>query len=112
MLATLGASITIGFGLFGALWPRHAASFVGISPIGGAGLSEIRATYGGLFIAIGLACLYLHHSSAYFVAGAAWTGASILRLPSLLLDKNCYPKALAGALIELGVGLMLLSGAA
>ncbi|MEY4862840.1 MAG: putative rane protein, partial [Pseudomonadota bacterium] len=51
MLATLGAVVTIGLGLFGAIWPHRAAAFVGISPLGGLGVSEIRATYGGLFIA-------------------------------------------------------------
>jgi hypothetical protein len=111
MLAILGALVTIGLGLFGAIWPCRAASLVGISPLGGLGLSEIRATYGGLFMAMGLACLYLNSPSAYFVAGAAWIGAAVLRIPSLYLDQGCYPKAIGGAVVEFSIGLLLLTGA-
>lgn len=112
MLAMLGALLTIGFGLLGALAPRRAANFVGISPLGGPGLSEVRATYGGLFIALGGSCLYLQSPHAYFVAGAAWSGAAALRLPSLILDKGSFPKTIGGAFIELGMGLLLFTGAA
>ena len=34
-----------------------------------------------------------------------------MRLPSLVLDKGSYPKALGGFALELTVGLLLLSGA-
>jgi hypothetical protein len=112
MLAILGAAVTIGLGLFGAIWPSRAATLVGISPIGGVGRTEIRATYGGLFIALGFACLYLNSPSAYFVAGAAWIGAAVSRLPSLFIDQGCYPKAVGGAVIELSIGLLLFTGAA
>lgn len=112
MLAILGAALTIGFGLFGAIWPRRAAFFVGISPLGGLGLSEIRATYGGLFIALGLSCFYLQNPNAYFVAGSAWAGAALLRLPSLFLDNGSFPKSIGGAVVELSIALLLLTGAA
>ncbi len=104
--------LTISLGLFGALLPRRASAFVGLSPMGGLGLSEVRATYGGLFIAMGATCLYLQDQHAYFVAGAAWVGAAALRLPSLFIDKGSFPKAVGGAAIELSVGLLLFTGAA
>ena len=59
MLATLGALITVALGLLGALAPAAAARLVGVQPVGGVGLSEIRATYGGLFLGLGGACLVL-----------------------------------------------------
>lgn len=111
MLAISGALLTLGLGFFGAFWPDRAAAFVGISPQGGRGRSEVRATYGGLFMALGGACLYLQSPEAYFVAGAAWTGAAAMRVPSLLLDKGSYPMAIGGAVLELTVGLLLLTGA-
>ena len=111
MLATVAAVITIGFGLFGALCPNRVASFVGLSPLGGLGISEIRATYGGLFMALGFACLHLQSPDAYFVAGAAWCGAAAMRLPSLVFDADSFPKAVGGAVVEAGIGLMLFSGA-
>jgi hypothetical protein len=109
MLATLGALITVALGLLGALAPAAAARLVGVQPVGG--VSEIRATYGGLFLGLGGACLVLQSPVAWLVAGIAWVGAALMRLPSLLLDKGSYPKALGGFALELTVGLLLLSGA-
>lgn len=111
MLATLGALITVALGLLGALAPATVARLVGVQPVGGVGLSEIRATYGGLFLGLGGACLVLQSPVAWLVAGIAWVGAALMRLPSLVLDKGSYPKALGGFALELTVGLLLLSGA-
>ena len=111
MLANLGALLTLALGLFGALAPSQAARFVGIQPLGGAGISEVRATYGGLFIAMGVACLVLQAPTAFLLAGLAWCGAGLMRFPSLLLDKGSFPKGLGGAAIELVIGMLLLSGA-
>ena len=112
MLATIGALITIGLGILGAIAPHLAARLVSISPIGGFGVSEVRATYGGLFIALGGACLVLDSPMAYAVAGAAWLGAATMRIPSLFLDKGAFPKAIGGAAVEALPGLLLLTGAA
>jgi hypothetical protein len=111
MLATLGALITVALGLLGALAPAAVARLVGVQPVGGVGLSEVRATYGGLFLGLGGACLVLQSPVAWLVAGIAWVGAALMRLPSLLLDEGSYPKALGGFALELAVGLLLLSGA-
>ena len=73
------------------------------------------ATSGALItVALGLlggACLVLQSPVAWLVAGVAWVGAALMRLPSLLLDTGRYPKALGGFALELAVGLLLLSGA-
>ena len=112
MLATAGAVLCLGMGLLGALFPVRAARFVSVQPLGGLGLSEIRATYGGLFIAMGVTCLMSQSPQAFLVAGASWTGAGLMRFPSLLLDRGSFPKGLGGAALELGLGLLLLCGAA
>jgi hypothetical protein len=111
MLATIGALITIGLGVLGAIAPHLAARLVSIAPVGGLGVSEIRATYGGLFIALGGACLVLDSPSAYAVAGIAWLGAASMRLPSLFLDKGAFPRAIGGAAVEALPGVLLLTGA-
>jgi hypothetical protein len=110
MLATLGAALTVLLGLLGAISPNRIADLVGIKPLGGFGVSEIRATYGGLFLAMGGCCLSLQNPTAYFVAGSAWIGAAIVRLPSLLIDKGSFPKAIGGVFVELVIGLLLLTG--
>ncbi len=99
-------------GLLGVLAPNRVARLVSIEPVGGLGVSEIRATYGGLFLAMGVTCLLIRSPDAYLIAGASWVGAGFLRFPSLILDKGSFPKALGGAAVELTIGLLLLAGAA
>lgn len=111
MLALVGSVLCMVMGLLGAVSPARVARLVSIRPVGGLGISEIRATYGGLFLAMGLACLILQSNHAFLVAGASWLGAGLLRFPALFLDKGSFPKGLAGALLELTIGLLLLSGA-
>lgn len=99
-------------GLLGVLAPNRAARLVSIEPVGGLGISEIRATYGGLFLAMGVTCLVIRTPDAFLIAGASWLGAGLLRFPSLVLDKGSYPRALGGAALELTIGALLLTGAA
>lgn len=56
--APLGAVGTLMLGWFGLIAPMRAARMVGLVPDGSRGISELRATYGGLFIAMGLAAWY------------------------------------------------------
>lgn len=112
MLSIIGAVLCTAMGLLGVLAPNRAAKLVSIEPVGGLGVSEIRATYGGLFLAMGVTCLIIQSPDAYLIAGASWLGAGLLRFPSLLLDKGSFPKALGGAALELTIGILLLSGAA
>ena len=111
MLAILGALLTITLGLLGAVTPRRVSKVVGIEPIGGIGLSEVRATYGGLFIALGGACIVVNSSQVYMVVAAAWLGAAAMRVLSLCVDRGSFPKAIGGGVIELTIGLLLATGA-
>ena len=112
MLSIIGAVLCTAMGLLGVLAPNRAAKLVSIEPVGGLGVSEIRATYGGVFLAMGVTCLVIRSPDAYLIAGASWLGAGLLRFPSLVLDKGSFPKALGGAALELTIGILLLSGAA
>jgi hypothetical protein len=55
ILPNIGAAITLALGILGLLSPASAAKLVGIQPDGVLGVSEIRATYGGLFIGLSVA---------------------------------------------------------
>jgi hypothetical protein len=112
MLSVFGAALCTVMGLLGAIAPYRAARLVSIQPVGALGVSEIRATYGGLFVAMGLACLWAQSPSAYLAAGVSWVGAGLMRFPSIFLDKGSFPKVLGGAALELAIGLLLLTGAA
>jgi hypothetical protein len=107
----LGALTTAFMGAFGLLAPRRAAELVSIKPVGDNGISEIRATYGGLFLALGVLCLFSQTPTFFIAAGVAWVGAACGRLFSILFDKNNDARNFGGLCLELVVGLLLLAPA-
>lgn len=107
ILANIGAVVTTLLGLLGLFLPDKAAAFVSISPVGLNGRSEIRATYGGLFVALGVACIVTQAEIAFMVAGAAWLGASVGRIYSALVDRNSDIKNIGGIMLEAGMGTLL-----
>lgn len=109
-LAPLGAWVTLALGVFGLLAPMHAARLVGLTPRDRLGLSELRATYGGLFIGLGLACLIWPSAVAFGVAALAWLGAGLARLMSIAVDRNPSRMNAAGVVVELLIGGLLWAG--
>lgn len=110
ILPNIGASITLALGLLGTLAPKVAAKLVGIDPIGLTGVSEIRATYGGLFVGLGGVCLFSQTSAVFFAVGVACLGAALGRGVSVLVDRSYAPKNLGGMFFEASMGGLLLAG--
>lgn len=95
------ALLTIGFGLFGFLAPRYTASALDLSPTRSTmGLSEMRASVGGLFVILGLAAIWLSEPMAYAMIGFAFVGAALGRALSLALDNPPRAKTLLFGGIE------------
>jgi hypothetical protein len=107
-LHNLGALVTLALGLLALVWPGRAAARVGIAPLGSFGLSEVRATYGGLFAALGAFALVAQDAVVFTGLGAAWLGAAGGRLLSAVLDGSREPRNFAAGLLEGLVGLLLL----
>lgn len=107
--ANFGAVATLLLGGLGLFFPSRAAAFTSIAPVGRTGVSEIRATYGGLFASLGLACLALQSTAVFSTAGVAWVGAAAGRTWSVLIDRNRESKNLGGIVFELVLGLLLLA---
>jgi hypothetical protein len=105
---TVGALITFGLGVFGLFWPASAAKMVGVVPDGERGISEIRATYGGLFLAIGLFALIAQTSDVFRCVGVGWLGAGAARAYSYVRDGSQSGANLGAIAMELGVGLSML----
>ena len=80
-----------------------------MSPVGANGLSEIRATYGGLFAALGIACLVSQWYPIYLTVGIAWLGAGLGRIWSVVIDRNMDRKNLGGIAMELAIAVLLLA---
>lgn len=101
ILNIVAALLTIAFGGFGFLAPRFTAGALDLTPDGSnMGLSEMRASVGGLFVASAIACLVIAEPLAYAMLGFAYAGAAFGRGLSLVLDKPPFAKAFVYFLIE------------
>ena len=103
----IGAAISVLAGVLGLIWPQKVSAIIGLSLPGKLGISEFRATYGGLFIGAGLATLLIGTHQAALVLGAAWGGAFVARAVSLVIDKSRSRENLAGLVIEAAVATLL-----
>lgn len=104
----IAALLTIAFGAFGFLAPRYTAGALDLrTGETTMGLSEIRASVGCLFVALGIACLWIATPSAYFMMGIAYVGATIGRATSIALDKPPFQKAFLYFVIEAALALWL-----
>jgi hypothetical protein len=111
LIPNLGAAITLILGCLSLLFPERVSEIVGIRGQGPLGTSELRATYGGFFLCLGAGCLATQSEHAFMVVGAAWCGAAIARLISLVVDKSRSRENLLGLALEATIGAMLMSGA-
>ena len=107
-LATIGAALTLALGLLGLFAPGFAAEMVELSARTHPGRSEFRATYGGLFVGLGLVPLATQEPVAFLVAGAAWVGAALGRVVSITLDKSLSPRNWLAVGFEGAIGALCL----
>ncbi len=104
----LGAIVTTGLGVMALVRPAAAAGFTSMQPVGALGVSEIRATYGGLFAAIGLACLLTQSPHSFTMVGVAWLGAALGSVLALALDRSDAGRVVAAIVFEAAVAALLL----
>ncbi|WP_146587808.1 DUF4345 family protein [Puniceibacterium confluentis] len=103
------ALLTVALGLFGFLAPRYTARVLDLAPTHSTmGLSEVRASTGGLFVALGLGCILLGTPMAYAMMGIAYTGAAAGRIVSMSIDNPPQPKAFLYFFFEAVVAAWLL----
>ncbi len=108
-LNIIAALMTIGFGLFGFLAPGYTAGALDLAPTKSTmGLSEMRASVGGLFVVAGFAALWLGTPTAFAMLGFAFAGAALGRAVSLVLDNPPMAKVLIFGGIELVLALWLI----
>lgn len=109
VLHLLGALVTAAMGGLGLLRPASAARLIGLQPTGRLGSSELRATYGGLFFALGAFALATRDEVAFALLGAAWLGAAAARVGDALLDGGAGRDVWRAALFEAAVATLLLA---
>jgi hypothetical protein len=104
----IGAVVTLALGVGALIWPLRVASIVGIAPQGTLGISEVRATYGGLFAAVGAGVLLMNNDLAATLLGIAWAGAALGRAVSMVVDRARGGKNAVGFLFEAGLAALLI----
>lgn len=115
-LAWGSAAVTLALGFFGMFAPRIMLKVMRLQllPERESALAEIRASYGGFRIGMGLSCMLLHPQPLLYLAlGAAWLATAFGRLVSMLSDKGmtalnwlfiAFELAMAGAALAYALG--------
>jgi len=109
LLPNCGAIATALLGFLGLLSPGAVGRGLGIEPDSPLGISEIRATHGGLFLCLGIGCLIAQSVQVFTVVGAAWCAAAAARALSCAVDGSRTAHNLAGVGVEAGIGLAMLA---
>ena len=109
LLANVGAVMTAVLGGLGLLFPTSVARVLGVEPKNSLGNSELRATYGGFFVGLGVGCWMVQSSVVFAVVGGAWCSAGAVRLLTLGFDRSLMAKKIIGSTVELAIGFAMLS---
>jgi hypothetical protein len=107
----IGAIATIGMGCLGLFTPHAASRFTGLNASNKTAFAEFRATFGGMFVVMGLIPLLTNEPLAYLMAGLVWLGAAAGRIISIIFDRGFdEPKNFGGVAFEAAFGILLLAG--
>jgi hypothetical protein len=107
----LGALMTVGMGCLGLFAPRAASRVTGLTATNKTAFAEFRATFGGMFVVLGMIPLLSGEPFAYLMAGMVWLGAALGRVVSLLLDQGyTESKNIFGVFFEASFGVLMLFG--
>ena len=108
ILQLIAVIATIAIGLFSLFAPTKIEGFAGPKPVGGRGVAEIRAIFGGAFIGLGLAPLLLDKSVAYPMLGIVYLAIGLTRVITIFLDKSRESSNLISVDSELVLGVLFL----
>ena len=106
ILQIIAALATAATGLFSLLAPAKLTGFTGLQPVGGRGITELRAVLGGLFIALGLAPLFLG-PIAYLMLGIGYLAIGAVRAVSMILDRSVVQSNVISLITEIVLGVIL-----
>lgn len=107
ILQTIAVIGTILTGLYATLAPTRIQGFTGIQPIGGRGITEVRAIFGGLFIGLGLAAFLLDQAVSYPLLGWMYLAIGVVRAVSMFVDRSIERSNLISLAVEIVFGLIL-----
>lgn len=105
-IALIAALASLTLGLLGFIAPQIALKLVGLNkdPALAHSVSEVRATYGGIFMGMSLYALLSQEPHAFLTLAAAWLMAGFARILSAVIDRAPTPANFAGIVVELAIG--------
>lgn len=112
MPTTTAPLLCLLMGIAALLKPERIAAQVGLAAAGPLGRSELRAVFGGVFVGIAFACLVVATPGAYVAGGAAFLGGAAAKLLTAALERDVFPAALLGLVVDVVLGALFLWGAA
>jgi hypothetical protein len=107
ILKVIVALATAATGLLALVKPSAVYGFTGLTADGARGVSEIRAIFGGLLIALGLAPLFLG-PTAYLMLGISYLAIAAARAFSIVFDKSYEQSNIISLIIEIVFGVILI----
>jgi hypothetical protein len=113
VLKAIAAVGTAGTGLLALFKPTSVYEFTGLVASGARGISEIRAIFGGLFIALGAAPFIFglntqNGHTAFQMLGMGYLAIAVVRLISIFLDKSTASSNWISLAIEIVFGIILI----
>jgi hypothetical protein len=106
VLKIIASVATAATGLLALVKPTSVYGFTGLLANGARGISEIRSIFGGLFIALGIAPLFLG-PNAYRMLGIAYLAIALVRIFSIFFDKSYDKSNIISLAIEIVLGVIL-----
>ncbi len=107
VLQIIACVATVATGLYALVSPLSAQEFIGLTVVGGRGISEIRAVLGGFFIALGAVPLILGVPETYKMLGIAYLAVGAVRAVSMFIDNSVIQSNIISLAVEIVFGVIL-----
>lgn len=106
VLKITAALATAATGLLAFIKPDATYGFIGLTANGVRGVSEIRAIFGGMFIALGILPMFLG-PVVYQMLGITYLAIAAARAFSIVFDKSYAHSNLISLVLEILLGAIL-----
>ncbi|MFO7742926.1 MAG: DUF4345 family protein [Anaerolineae bacterium] len=108
ILKVIAAVGTVGTGVVSLLKPSTVTSFTGIRAEGPRGVTEVRAIFGGLLIAMGAFPLIAGAAVTYRMLGALYLTIAVVRAVSMVVDRSIERSNWISLAAEVALGTVLI----
>jgi hypothetical protein len=105
IVAAIGTILT---GLLALIKPTSIYGFTGLVAEGGRGITEIRAIFGALFIALGGVVLFYRSPEVFNMLGIMYLLIGLVRAVSMFLDRSVEQSNIISLIVEIVFGIILI----